>query len=49
MEVVREKSNEELGEVVRADLLAENKIKLRWNKLKQLGQKVETGNNKVPK
>jgi hypothetical protein len=49
MEVVREKTNIELGEIVRADLLAENKLQLRWNKLKQLGQKPVTGTNKVPK
>lgn len=49
MEVVREKDDKELGEIVRADLLAENKLKLRWEKLKQLGQKAHEGSNKVPR
>jgi hypothetical protein len=48
-EVVREKTDKQLGEIVRADILAENKIKMRWNKLKQIGAQVGTGTKKVPK
>lgn len=35
---VKHKTNEELGEVVRANTLAEQKIQLRWNRLKTLAQ-----------
>lgn len=49
MEVVREKTNEELGEIVRADAIAKEKIQLRWNKLKQLGQSNSGKKSSVPK
>jgi hypothetical protein len=49
-EVVREKTDKELGEIVRASSLAEDHIKVRWNKLKQLGQQeTPKTTNKVPK
>ncbi len=37
-EVITSKTNEELGELVRANSLAEQKIKLRFNLLKKLGR-----------
>jgi len=44
-----QKSNEELGEVVRANYLAEQKVKLRFNRLQMLGQSLEKKDHKVPK
>jgi hypothetical protein len=49
MEVVRDKTNEELGEIVRADAIAKEKIQIRWNKLKQLGQSNSGKKSSVPK
>lgn len=43
------KTNEELGEIVRANYLAEQKVKLRFNRLQMLGQKNEGKDRKVPK
>lgn len=43
------KTNEELGEIVRANYLAEQKVKLRFNRLQMLGQKSEGKDRKVPK
>ena len=37
-ETVNNKTNEELGEIVRADSIAEQKIATRFNRLKMLGQ-----------
>jgi len=48
-EFVQGKTNEELGEIVRANNMAEQKVKLRFNQLRMLGQKVEKGSHKVPK
>ena len=48
-ETVQGKTNEELGEIVRANYLAEQKVKLRFNRLQMLGQKNEGKDRKVPK
>lgn len=37
LELIQTRSNEQLGEFVRADMMAEVKVKTRFNKLKQLG------------
>lgn len=37
-EVLLHKTNEELGEIVRAEMVAEDKIKSRLNKIKLLGK-----------
>lgn len=49
LEIVLSKNNEELGEIVKADTLATQKILSRWAKLKQLGQKTSGAVKKVPK
>lgn len=43
------KNDEELGQIVRAQLLAEAKVKIRWNKLKQLGQESGKSPRVVPR
>lgn len=48
-EFIKLKTNEELGEVVRANYLAEEKIKARWSKLRQIGETREFTSHKVPK
>jgi hypothetical protein len=40
-ELIATKTNEELGEFVRANALAETKVKLRFNQLKLLAQDLE--------
>lgn len=37
-EYVTTKNDAELGQIVRADVLAEEKVKLRFNRIKRLGQ-----------
>lgn len=50
-EVISTKPNAELGEFVRADYLAEQKVLNRFSKLKQLASEVKTGKKggKVPR
>lgn len=49
-ETVNGKTNEELGEIVRANTLAEEKVQLRFSRLKQLGVDVgDKKNHAVPK
>lgn len=49
IELVTNKSNEALGEMVRANTLAEVKVKNRYAKLKQLAQGGGEKNNPRPK
>lgn len=45
---IDDRTNEQLGELVRADSLAERKIAIRYSRLLQLGTKLEGNkNNKV--
>lgn len=41
------RTNEQLGEIVRANSLAERKIAMRYSKLLQLGTKLDGKSNKV--
>lgn len=41
--------NNELGEMVKADILADKKIKMRFSQLKRLGTKVTSSGRGVPK
>ena len=45
--VVDTLKNEQLGEMVRANSLAERKLKMRYSKLVQLGTKLDGKSNKV--
>lgn len=47
MELITNKTNEELGEIVRANTLAEIKVKNRYNRLKTLAQ--GTGQKGTPR
>lgn len=44
---VDNRTNEQLGELVRADSIAERKIAMRYSKLLQLGAKLDGKSNKV--
>lgn len=46
-QVVDALDNERLGELVRANSLAERKLKMRYSKLAQLGTKLDGKSNKV--
>ena len=46
-EIVDNRTNEQLGEVVRADSMAERKIAIRYSRLLTLGTKLEGKSNKV--
>ena len=49
-EFIASKNNEELGELLRADSMAETKIVQRFNRLKQIGESLKSGGSKkVPK
>ncbi len=49
MEVVREKTDKEIGEIYRAISIAEETIQKRWDKLKQLGQSSSGKKSSVPR
>lgn len=46
-DIILAKENEALGQMVRADFMAEEKIKMRYSKLLQLGAKLDGKSNKV--
>lgn len=46
-DMIINRTNEQLGETVRADFMAEEKLKMRYSKLVQLGQKLDGKSNKV--
>lgn len=48
-EFIKSKTNSELGEIVRANLLAEEKVHLRWARLKNLANSPDKKSKTVPK
>ena len=47
VDIILSKENYQLGEMLRANFMAEEKLKMRYSKLLQLGAKLEGKSNKV--